>query len=69
MGRRNLTCWSCHQPVLVKDVAEERTSWPSGIESVRCTTCQKALVQALIDKTRRELGLPVGGPVNPSLPT
>jgi hypothetical protein len=67
MGRTGLICWSCKQPVLVKDVAEERTSWPSGIESVRCTTCQDALVQALIAKTRKELGLP-SGPVHPSLP-
>jgi hypothetical protein len=55
--RRNLTCWSCKQPVLVKDIGEERTRWPGNIQEQLCKTCQRAKVEKSIRETRERMGL------------
>lgn len=55
--RRNRTCWKCKCPVLMKDVGEERTRWPGTVQEYLCKTCQRERVDALVAKTRKELGL------------
>ena len=57
MARRNLSCWECKQPVLVKNVGQERRRYPGGFDEVLCKTCQRKRVDAMVAKARRELGL------------
>lgn len=57
MGRKGLVCWQCKQPVLVKDVGEERRRFPGTKDEVLCKTCQRANVAAAVAKNRKELGL------------
>lgn len=54
--RRNLTCWECKQPVLVKNVGQERRRYP-GFDEVLCRACQRKRVDAMVARVRKELGL------------
>jgi transposase-like protein len=55
--RRNLTCWSCKQPVLVKDIGEERTRWPGNEQEYLCKTCQRKKLDKSIRETRERMGI------------
>lgn len=55
--RRNLTCWSCKLPVLVKNVGEERTKFPGGVAEYLCKSCQQARVDRFVKETRERMGV------------
>jgi len=57
MGRKSQTCWQCKQPVLMKDVGEERRRFPGGKYEVLCKTCQRENLAAAVIRYREGLGL------------
>ena len=56
--RTKKVCRSCGKPVLMKDVAETRTVYPSNVVTYLCTPCKMRDVQQAIDEERKRLGLP-----------
>ena len=57
MSRRNLTCWQCGLPVLVKNVGEERRRYPGAVLEYLCQTCQRQNVEKSIRETRERMGM------------
>lgn len=51
-------CWSCGTPIFMKDAADIRTVYPGQRTEYLCKSCKQKQVDALIEKTRKGLGLP-----------